>query len=287
MVKHSGRGARPSRRRRTPITAYDVAHLAGVSQSAVSRTFTPGASVSEQTRLKVTKAAKKLNYRPNFIARSLSTRRSDMVGVIVPPLENQFYSSLLEALSSALGKRGRRILLFTSRREISVEPILDDVLHSRVDALVMVAASVSSRFADECQKIGLPIVLVNRKTKSTNISSVTTGNREGAEAIADFLVAGRHQRIAYLAGVESSSTNRDREDAFRNQLAKHGVTLFARAIGDYSFDRSIQAAQGIADAAKRLRCHFLCKRLYGTGIYQYRTRRLYVDCWKGHIRRRL
>jgi DNA-binding LacI/PurR family transcriptional regulator len=75
-----------TQRRRAPITAYDVASLAGVSQSAVSRTFTFGASVSERTREKVLKAAKKLNHRPNLIARSLSTRRSDMVGMIVPAL---------------------------------------------------------------------------------------------------------------------------------------------------------------------------------------------------------
>jgi DNA-binding LacI/PurR family transcriptional regulator len=226
-----------------PITAYDVADLAGVSQSAVSRAFTPGASVSAATRAKIMDAAKQLNYRPNLIARSLITKRSNLVGVIVPPLENQFYPTILEQLSTSFNRYGRRILLFTSRRGISVEPILEDVLSSRVDALVMVAASVTSRFTDECQKIGLPIVLLNRKTESKLVSSVTGANRSGAEAIADFLCAGRHTRFAYIAGLEASSTNRERERAFTDRLLFNGKSLSDRVAGDYSTEGAVRAAR--------------------------------------------
>lgn len=231
--------------RSSPVTAYDVAHRAGVSQSAVSRTFTPGASVSEKTRQKVVKAAAELNYRPNLIARSLSTRRSNMIGIIVPPLENQFYPEMLETLAGAFGQYGQRILLFTSRHDASNDPILQDVLNARVDALVMVSASVSSVFADECRAIGLPIVMLNRKTDSRSVSSVTGANRKGAAAIADFLVAGRHTRFAYLAGLETSSTSRDREEAFVERLAHHGKELACREIGNYSTAGATAAARAL------------------------------------------
>jgi DNA-binding LacI/PurR family transcriptional regulator len=235
--------AQPATDHQRPITAYDVADLAGVSQSAVSRAFTPGASVSPKTRAKIMAAARKLNYRPNLIARSLITKRSNLVGVVVPPLENQFYPTILETLSAAFARHGRKILLFTSRGASSVEPILEDVLSSRVDALVMVAASVTSRFADECQKIGLPIVLLNRKTESKLISSVTGANRKGARAIADFLMAGRHSRFAYIAGLEASSTNRDREEAFTERLKANDKVLTYRVAGDYSTEGAIRAAR--------------------------------------------
>jgi DNA-binding LacI/PurR family transcriptional regulator len=240
-----------TRRRRGQITAYEVASLAGVSQSAVSRTFTFGASVSERTREKVMKAVKKLNYRPNLIARSLSTRRSDMVGVIVPPLENHFYPEMLEALSVEFARSGRRMLLFMSQRNSSVEPILEDVLNARVDALVMVAASVSSHFAEECQKIGLPIVLLNRKTDGKSVSSVTSSNKEGGATIAKFLIAGGHKRFGYIAGLESSSTNRDREEAFTQVLTQHGHKLSARGVGDYSFELTVDVARQMLSAPQR------------------------------------
>jgi len=249
--KRKAAGARQAQDRQRPITAYDVADLAGVSQSAVSRAFTPGASVSEMTRMKVMEAARQLNYRPNLIARSLMTKRSNLVGVIVPPLENQFYPAILEALSASFSRHGLKMLLFTSRRGMSVEPILDDVLSSRVDALVMVAASVTSRFSDECQKIGLPIVLLNRKTDSKLVSSVTGANRAGGQAIADFLMAGEHGSFAYMAGAGGSSTNRDREVGFCEHLRSHGRTLSHRVSGDYSTEGAVRAARELFGHQRR------------------------------------
>src|SRR5215217_3211391 len=88
------------------ITSSDVAKLAGVSRSAVSRTFTPNAYVSAETRAKVMAAAEMLGYRPNAIARSLSKRRSGLVGVVCSDLTNPFYAQLLELLSNALQQKG-------------------------------------------------------------------------------------------------------------------------------------------------------------------------------------
>jgi DNA-binding LacI/PurR family transcriptional regulator len=236
---------------RHPVTAYEVAHLAGVSQSAVSRAFTQGSSISTQTRKKVTEAAQKLNYRPNLIARSLSMRRSNTVGVIVPQLDSPFFPTLLEALSTAFHRFGYRILLFTSNPAVSSDPILEDVLYSRVDALVMVAASVSSSFANECRMIGLPIVLLNRKTDSKQISSVTGANAKGAETIASFLLEGGHRRYAFMAGLETSSTSRDREAAFTRQLIRSGKQLTARVVGNFSFEAAMVAARELLSARSR------------------------------------
>ncbi len=233
------------------VTAYDVARLAGVSQSAVSRAFTPGTSISARTRLNVTEAARKLKYRPNLIARSLSTRRSNIVGVTVPPLGNQFYPAMLEALSESLGPLGYRVLLFTAKAGTSSDPVLEDVLNSRVDALVMVSAAVSSKFADECRQVGLPVVLLNRKTDSKLVSSVTGANRHGAEEIASFLLAGRHKRFAFVAGEQTSSTSRDRENAFTRRLAKSGKHLSARVVGNYSFQGAMAAAREMFSSKSR------------------------------------
>lgn len=222
---------------RRPVTAYDVARAAGVSQSAVSRAFSPGTSISKRTLLKVEKAARELGYRPNAIARMLSTSRSQLVGVVIPPLDNPFYPALLEALSAAFGRSGYRLLLFTSQAQQSFDPLLSEVLSSRVDALIMVAAAISSSFADECKQSGLPVILLNRKTDSRNVSSVVGASRVGAETIAKFLRAGGHRRYAFIAGSESS-TSRDREDAFKKYLAKHDLKLHARVDGNYSFEQT-------------------------------------------------
>ena len=101
---------------RRAVTALDVARAAGVSRSAVSRTFTEGASVSEKTRQSVLEAALRLGYSPNAIARSLITQRSRMVGLVIGELTNPFFAEVLETFSEKLQNVGLRVLLFSIAR---------------------------------------------------------------------------------------------------------------------------------------------------------------------------
>lgn len=226
---------------RRPVTAHDVASLAGVSQSAVSRTYTKGASVAPKTREKVEAAAAALGYRPNLVARSLITRRSGLIGVVVPSLANPFYAQVLEALSCSFEDLGYRVVLFSTASNEDSDPILEEVLRHRVDGLVLVSSRLSSHFADECQKMGLPVVLLNRKNDSNVVSSVTSDNVSGGEAIADFLVASGHKTLAFIAGKESSSTSRDREQSFNQQLHRLGCDQPIREVGNYTFQEAMAA----------------------------------------------
>jgi len=234
---------------RHPITAHDVARLAGVSQSAVSRTFTKGASVSPKTRQKVEEAASALGYRPNQWARSLIKRRSNLIGVVAPSMENPFYSAVLESLSAAFEELGYRVLLFSTANHEDSDPVLEEILGYRVEALVLVSASLSSRFAEECKQTGLPVVLVNRRNDSSSISSVTSDNAQGSMEIAQFLVAGKHHQLAYIAGKESSSTSRDREIAFVAALQNLGRPAPQREVGHYTFEGAMEATRRLLSSA--------------------------------------
>lgn len=234
---------------RHPITAHDVARLAGVSQSAVSRTFTKGASVSPKTRHKVEQAAATLGYRPNQWARSLIKRRSNLIGVVAPSLDNPFYSAVLEALSAAFEDLGYQVLLFSTANHEDSDPVLEEVLGYRVEALILVSASLSSRFAQECKQNGLPVVLLNRRNDSSSISSVTSDNAQGSMEIAQFLVAGGHRQLAYIAGKQSSSTSRDREIGFVDTLQGLGQLAPQREVGHYTFDGAMDATRRLLSSA--------------------------------------
>lgn len=238
----------PRRIVRRTITAHDVAREAGVSQSAVSRSFTDGASVSPDTRRKVQEAAGRLGYRPNLIARSMITGRSNIIGVAMSYLGNQFYPEVLHALSAALRRTDRRILLFATEMDGDSDPILDEVLRYRVDALVLASATLSSHAAREYRQAGLPVVTLNRKTDDTSVSSVTGDNVGGARALAAFLIAGGHSRFAFIAGLPDSSTSRDRETGFTARLVEDGFGPPLRIEGGYDFDRARQAARELFSA---------------------------------------
>ena len=133
-----------------PVTSVDVARKAGVSQSAVSRYFTPGASVSKKMAEKIRVAAEELGYRPNVLARAMITGRSRIIGLVVYYLENQFYPEAVEKLSIALQENGYHVLLFMASNTVGdVEPVVQSILDYRVD----VADIDGARAGDDAEEL--------------------------------------------------------------------------------------------------------------------------------------
>ena len=224
------------------VTSLEVAALAGVSQSAVSRVFTPGSSVSPKTAEKVRAAAAQLGYRPNVLARSLKSGKSRIIGLVVAYLENYFYPEMVERLSVELQKAGYHVLIFLAPvSSVNVDKVVREIMDYQVDGIVMASVSMSSDLAARCQETGIPVVLFNRAHEDKNLSSVTSDNFAGGRALADYLCATGHERIAYIAGFIGASTQIDREAGFRAGLAAAGQTLFARAEGNFDY-RTAQAA---------------------------------------------
>ncbi len=224
-------------------SAADVARRAGVSRSAVSRAFTPGAPVAKDTRLRILAAARALGYRPNLLARSLITGRSRIIGLVVAYLDNLYYPLVLERLCAVLQARGYHVLVFLAAQSgADMAQVLAQILDYQVDGIVMASASMSSTLARRCDDKGVPVVLFNRAQDDRRVSAVTSDNFEGGRKLARFLVAGGHRRIAYIAGWAGASTQRDREIGFRAGLEGAGRKLFAREAGDYAFATAREAA---------------------------------------------
>ena len=224
------------------VTSIDVARLAEVSQSAVSRSFTPGASVAPETRARVLEAARKLGYRPNAIASTLSSRRSRMIAVVLSNLQNQFYPVVIEALSQRLQKDGYHVLLFVTETE-DADELLVELLRYQVDGIVMASTHLSSGLAQQIADARIPVVMFNRTSSKGRISTVSSDNHGGGRAVANFLADGGHQRVAYIAGAEDSSTNHDRETGLRDGLAERGLRV-PEDVSVVGFDNVPQADWG-------------------------------------------
>ena len=216
------------------ITAVDVAERAGVSQSAVSRVFTPGASVSPQTKNKVLKVAMELGYRPNSLARAMVSGKSRMIGLVVAYLQNQFYPEAIEKLSKAMQERNYHLLVFmTSKTEGDVSEVVDEILDYQVDGIIAASVALSSDLSKRCANAGVPVVLFNRSQDDDSLSSVTSENYEGGRKIAEHLIATGHQRISFIAGWEGASTQRDRQAGFIDALQDAGIDLWSRGVGNF------------------------------------------------------
>lgn len=230
------------------VTAQQVARRAGVSQSAVSRVFTPGASVSEKMATRVREAAEELGYRPNILARAMVSGRSRIVGFVVAYLDNYFYPEAIEKLSNAMQKRGYHLLMFmASQTTGSIDDVVDEILDYQIDGLIFASVALSSSIVRRCQAAGVPVVLFNRRQDMEGISSITSDNFAGGRKIGEYLIACGHKRIGYIAGWEGASTQRDREAGLMAALKTHSMELFAREVGNFRKEGAIEAALSMFD----------------------------------------
>ncbi|MGR3469148.1 MAG: LacI family DNA-binding transcriptional regulator [Shimia sp.] len=228
------------------VTSRDVAELAGVSQSAVSRVFS-GASASARTATRVRAAAEELGYRPNILARSLITGRSRIVGLVVAYLENPFFPDVLERFSHALQAEGYRVMVFFQNGQSDADRVVQDMLDHQVDAIVAASAGISDAPLDRARGAGIPVVLFNRGRLGGGVSQITSANRTGAARVARALVASGHRRIGHIAGWQGSMTGQERAEAFVQTLGALGQAPVAVAPGDYQRDVAIAAALRMMD----------------------------------------
>lgn len=233
----------------TKVTSLEVAKKAGVSQSAVSRVFTPGASASAATQEKVRRAAEELGYRPNVLARAMVSGKSGIIGLVVAHLENQFYPVAIEHLSNALQAKGYRMLIFTAPNSAEgVEAVMQDLMDYQVDGIIAASVSLSSDLAARAQENGIPVVLFNRGQDSPDFIDVTTDNFAGARAVAEFLIENGHKRMAHIAGWQGSTTGRDRQAGFLSGLEAAGIEAVAVLDGMYARQTAMCCTEQILTA---------------------------------------
>lgn len=238
MAVESEAEAGPGKRRGT---SYDVARLAGVSQSAVSRCFREGGSVSPATRRLIVAAANELGYRPNAIAQGLITRRSMMVAVVIANLTNQIYPEVLAELTTRLSVRGMRVLLFTLDDGDDVDAVIDQIGRYQVDGAI-VTAELTRAQATLLADLRIPLVLYNRQIKDAPVASVMCESGSGEALLIDGIAAAGARTFGIIAGPAGSTVGEARVRAATERLAVAGLGEAAVERGDFSYASGRAAA---------------------------------------------
>ena len=219
-------------------TARDVAELAGVSTSAVSRAFTSGASISSETRTKVLDASRRLGYQPNLLARSLMTRRTELIGLISNNFDNPFFMEIFDLFTRSLQKRGLRPLLANLTDGISPAAALDMLLQYSVDGVIIASSSLHRELAHACAKARLPVVQAfGRRIGRSAINVVGADNVQGGRLAGDLLLARGYRRVGFLGGPLAATSTEDRLGGFRARLLTNGLQPVAEVFGrSFSYD---------------------------------------------------
>ena len=237
--------------RRAFVTAADVAKRAGVSRSAVSRAFTPGASVSTKARERILRAADHLGYRVNRLAQSLINARSNLIGLVGTELHQPFHAEFLATLSEALLAEGFQcMLLNAANAQRDMGALIESVLEYRVRAIVVMNGMPPSRIVKDCLGNGVPVILVNKPMPGFAVDTVVTDHAGGGRVAADRLLAAGCRQLAVVASGAQTASVLGRLGAFRDRAAKAGVPVRAWQEGptDYSTGRAAALAMLADDA---------------------------------------
>ncbi|NRP20109.1 HTH-type transcriptional repressor PurR [Ensifer adhaerens] len=224
------------------VTAEEVAKRAGVSRSAVSRTFTPGASVSQAVRRKVLKAARELGYRVNRLAQGLNNDRSNLIGVVGTNLSAPFISKQLDLLSIGLLRRGLQCLLLNAadaRKDIA--PLIELLFEFRAQAIVVLSGEPPSSIVDECIANGVRLILVNQRLDRTDTNMVLSDDSHGADLAALRLIAAKCQKVAVVSSASQTPAQVRRATAFTQRMQTAGVEVVAWSDGPTGYESGYQA----------------------------------------------
>lgn len=230
-------------------TGSDVARLAGVSKSAVSRAFT-GGIVSDDARKRIFDAARVLKYRPSNAARALTTNRSRMIGIAVTHLDNQFYPEVVERLSDRFAKAGYRLLLFVTHGDADLEPMLDELLGYGLDGVILASSSMAARVAEECTAVGVPVVMFNNLDPEGRQPGISANDEAGGALVARYFAAAGLTRLAVITGLGGSTSSDRRQHGFSTQAANAGLAPPLIVSGHYTFEGAFQATLELLAASR-------------------------------------
>ncbi|MFV3074826.1 LacI family DNA-binding transcriptional regulator [Niveispirillum fermenti] len=221
-------------------TSYDVARMANVSQSSVSRAFTSGASISEDVRQRVLEVAAQLGYQPNAIARSLITRRSDLIGLMIGQATNLIYPEVLFELSRRISASGSRVLLFALESEAEIGAAMEQLWRYQVDGVIS-AARLSAEQVGEFATRRVPLVLYNRVLPDCAVTAVSVDHADGERRLVDRLVKAGHRRFGLISGPADNAVSVERMESALARLRQHGLDQVAAARGAYTYESGGEA----------------------------------------------
>lgn len=250
------------------VTLKDIAKVAGVSYATVSRALSNHPDVSPETRERIKKIAKEMNYVPDPSARGLKGKNTNMIGLVVPDISNPFFSELALGVESFANEHGYCVFLCNTNWDYEREKTYVDILKAkRVDGVII--SSVIEN-ATHHKKLSLPLVYITEGPRSDDIYYVGIDNKAGAVLGVEYLIKLGHKDIVYIGGSEKTSTNRERFEGYKETMQRHGYTVKAnlRTSNSFSQESGYKAAMEMLIKSEIPTAVFAVNDIVALGVIQ-------------------
>lgn len=207
------------------ISIKDIAEICKVSPMTVSRALNNSKEISEKTKDRILKVCDEMGYRPNSAARSLVSNKTNMIGLIIPDITNQYYSYVSKGVSSYLEEQGYGLILCNSDRNRENEKrYMDFLTQRRVDGIILIP--LSSKYEDyKILTNAVPIVQVDNYINGLEASFIGNDNYEGSRKIVSHMVRQGYKRIGFILSTKSSTASNERFKGYRDILSENGLCI--------------------------------------------------------------
>jgi LacI family transcriptional regulator len=257
------------------VTIKDIARLAKVSHTTVSRALNDKSRICKATKEKILAIARELNYRPDFIARSLVIRRTKTLGLVITTIVNPFYSELAQGIEATANELGYNIILCCTHSDLSTERQFIEMLRSKgVDGIIFTSAHIHDPNIGELVDEGFPIVLVNRRTYEPRmrerVDYVGVDNILGGFLAVEHLIRLGHKRIGIIGGSSESSVGFERVEGGKRALQAYGLEVMEECFleGDFLKGSGFQGGRAFMNMAEPPTAIFATNDYMALGAYE-------------------
>ncbi|WP_392486173.1 LacI family DNA-binding transcriptional regulator [Haloimpatiens sp. FM7315] len=254
------------------VTIKDIAIKSGVSLATVSRVLNDSGYVKDETREKIVQAIEELNYTPSAIARSLSRKQTNVIGVIVPDINNPHFGELIKGITKVADNANLNMILCdtdeSGEKEIKALKLLQE---QRIEGIIISPTSnendSSREYLDTLKNLGIPIVLLDGDVKNSNFSGVFLDNIKGSYEGVNVLINEGHKKIAIITGRINSKPAKDRLEGYKKALQKNKIEVKDEYIfyGDYREDSGYELTKKIIKLKDKPTAIFLSNNMMTLG----------------------
>lgn len=254
---------------------YDIAKKAGVSHMTVSRVFNKPELVGKKTREKIIKIADELNYRPSAIARSMRTKRTNYIGLILPDIINPFFPEIVRGVDDYARKQSFNIILVNTDNDYNVQTASLDIFINRgIDGLILsgiAGGKKDSIFINEIISKNIPVVLIDRYIPELDSSHVITDNFKAAYEATRYLIGLGHREIGILSPPQKIKIFKDRLDGFKSALAEFHIPFDDELVveGEENIVEGYISTKQLFKKGKRFTAIFAMCDFIAFGAYKY------------------
>jgi DNA-binding LacI/PurR family transcriptional regulator len=222
----------------------DVARLAKVSASTVSRVINNNIPVDEKTRLQVEKAIRKLHFKPNLLASGLRSKSGRLIGLAVPEILHPSFNAFIKYVEECVRKEGFQLIVGNTRKDLEIEAeFIESLVRRHVDGIIFSRISDQSRILKVMNKNNVPMVVVDRALDAEDVPTVVLDNYGAGVLAAAHLAGLGHRKIGCIAASSDIHVARERLNGFRDTLSARGIPLAYLYEGDFTYETGVEGVQ--------------------------------------------